>query len=139
MAQGRRLQHYELIEEIGRGGMGQVWRAKDTRLGRDVAVKILPEEFSDDAERLRRFEREAKLLASLNHPHVAQIYGVDQVGDTCFIVMELVGGEPLSERIARAGSPWTRRSTSAGRSPRGSKRRTRPASCIATSSRPTSA
>ena len=83
MTAGRTLLHYELVEEIGRGGMGHVWRARDTRLGRDVAIKILPPEFSDDEERLRRFEREAKTLASVNHPHIAQIFGVEQVDSTC--------------------------------------------------------
>jgi len=104
MTAGRMLLQYELIEEIGRGGMGHVWRARDTRLGRDVAIKLLPPEFSGDEERLRRFEREAKLLATLNHPHIAQIYGVEQVDSTCFLVLELVGGESLAERLAREGS-----------------------------------
>ena len=75
--------------------MGEVYRARDTRLGREVAIKVLPAHFADDEERLRRFEREAKSLAALNHPNVAQIHGVDQVGDTCFLVLELVPGETL--------------------------------------------
>jgi len=81
--------------------MGEVYRAKDTRLDREVAIKVLPEHFADDLERLQRFEREAKSLASLNHTNVAQIYGVDQVEDTCFLVLELVPGETLEERLAR--------------------------------------
>ena len=85
--------------------MGEVYRAKDTKLGREVAVKVLPEHFAADAERLKRFEREATTLAALNHPNVAQIFGVDQVGDTCFLVLELVPGESLEERLKRGPLP----------------------------------
>jgi serine/threonine protein kinase len=85
--------------------MGEVYRARDTKLGREVAIKVLPEHFADDEERLKRFEREAKTLASLNHPNVAQIFGVDQVGDTCFLVLELVPGESLEERLKRGPLP----------------------------------
>jgi len=81
--------------------MGEVWRARDTRLDREVAIKVLPEEFAGDEERLRRFEREAKTLAALNHPNVAQIHGVDQIGHTCFLVLELVPGETLEDRLKR--------------------------------------
>jgi DNA polymerase IIIc chi subunit len=98
---GTRLGPYEILAPIGAGGMGEVYRARDTKLGREVAIKILPEHFADDEERLKRFEREAKTLASLNHPNVAQIFGVDQVGDTCFLVLELVPGESLEERMRR--------------------------------------
>jgi len=98
---GSRLSFYEVLAPLGAGAMGEVWRAKDTRLEREVAIKVLPEHFADDEERLRRFEREAKTLASLNHPNVAQIFGVDQVGDTCFLVLELVPGESLEERLKR--------------------------------------
>jgi serine/threonine protein kinase len=73
---GTRLAHYEITAAIGKGGMGEVWRAKDTKLGRDVAIKVLPEEFTKDAERLARFEREARLLASLDHPGIASIYEI---------------------------------------------------------------
>ena len=92
---GRQLGGYQILAPLGAGAMGEVWRARDDKLGREVAIKVLPEHFADDAERLRRFEREAKTLASLNHPHIAQIFGVDQVGDTCFLVLELVEGESL--------------------------------------------
>ena len=121
--------------------MGEVYRAKDTRLEREVAIKVLPEELADDEERLRRFEREAKTLASLNHPNVAGIHGVDQEGDVYFLALELVPGRgPGRTRLSSADRwPWTKRSTCAGRSPRGWRRRTRPASCTATSSRPTCA
>ena len=85
--------------------MGEVYRARDSRLGREVAIKVLPERFVEDEERLQRFEREARSLASLNHPNVAQVFGVDQVDDTCFMVMELVPGVDLSERLARGALP----------------------------------
>jgi len=93
--------------------MGEVYRAKDYKLGREVALKVLPEHFADDEERLRRFEREAKTLASLNHPNVAQTFGIDQVSDTCFLVLELVPGESLEERLRRGLLPIERRSRAA--------------------------
>jgi len=102
---GQTLSHYEILGPLGAGGMGEVWRALDTRLERDVAIKVLPEHLAHDQERLLRFEREAKSLASLNHPSVAQIFGVDQVGDTYFLVLELVPGETLEDRIARGALP----------------------------------
>ena len=98
---GQTLAHYEIVEPIGRGGMGEVFRAKDKKLGRDVAIEVLPEEFARDPERLVRFKREAKVLASLNHPNIAAIYGFEQSGDTHYLVLELVPGETLAERIAR--------------------------------------
>jgi serine/threonine-protein kinase len=101
MAAGRVLAHYRLVEQIGEGGMGVVWKAVDTTLDREVAVKILPEAFADEAERLARFEREAKLLASLNHPNIATIHGLHRDGDVHFLVMELVPGENLDERLRR--------------------------------------
>ena len=94
---GQKLAQYEVVEPIGAGGMGEVYRARDTKLGRDVAIKVLPEEFSRDKERLDRFEREAKLLAQLNHSNVATLYGFEDG----YLVMELVEGETLGERIAR--------------------------------------
>jgi len=81
--------------------MGIVYRARDTKLGRDVAIKFLPPDFSQDSERLSRFEREARVLASLNHPHVATLYGFEEALGTHFLVMELVEGETLADRIAR--------------------------------------
>src|SRR5438876_10026541 len=85
--------------------MGEVYRAKDTRLGREVAVKILPDAFTQDPERLARFRREAQVLASLNHPHIAAIYGLDEANGTQFLVLELVDGESLDRRIARGKFP----------------------------------
>ena len=100
---GKTIGHYEILEPLGAGGMGEVYRARDTTLDRDVAIKVLPEDFAADPERLARFEREAKLLASLNHANIAAIYGSEDEGDQRFIVMEVVEGETLAERIARSG------------------------------------
>src|SRR5215467_233413 len=99
LTSGQKLYHYEVLSPLGAGAMGEVWRARDTRLGREVAIKVLPEAMMRDEERLRRFEREAKTLASLNHPNVAQIHGVDRDGDVCFLVLELVPGESLDVRL----------------------------------------
>ena len=90
---GRRLSWYEVTGPLGRGGMGEVWRARDTRLERDVAIKMLPADVAADAERAARFEREAKLLAALNHPCIGQIYGFEEADGERFLVLELVGGE----------------------------------------------
>ena len=102
---GQSLSFYEILGPLGAGAMGEVYRAKDTRLEREVAIKVLPEHFAEDEERLRRFEREAKSIAALNHPNVAQIHSVDQVDETCFLVLELVPGETLEDRIARGALP----------------------------------
>jgi serine/threonine protein kinase len=102
---GRELLHYRLVAEIGEGGMGQVWRAVDTTLDRDVAIKVLPRELSSDVERLARFEREAKLLASLNHPNIAAVYGFQEADGIRFIVMELVEGEDLEAKLERGPLP----------------------------------
>ncbi|HEU4364649.1 MAG TPA: serine/threonine-protein kinase, partial [Candidatus Krumholzibacteria bacterium] len=101
----KKLGNYEIIEQIGAGGMGEVFRARDTRLGRDVALKLLPPAFADDPERLGRFEREARLLAALNHPNIAAIYGLEQAEGKRFLVLELVHGEDLSARIAQGPIP----------------------------------
>ena len=102
---GSTLSSYKILGPLGAGAMGEVYRARDTKLGREVAIKVLPTHFADDEERLKRFEREAKTLASLNHPNVAQIFGVDQVGELCFLVLELVPGESLDERLKRGPLP----------------------------------
>ncbi len=102
---GQMMKHYRLIECIGAGGMGVVWKALDTTLEREVAIKVLPEIFAEETERLARFEREAKLLASLNHPNIAAIYGLHQAEGQRFIAMELITGEDLSERLSRGPMP----------------------------------
>src|SRR5438046_4924047 len=107
IASGTKIGPYEVLAPIGAGGMGEVYRARDTRLGRDVAIKILPSAFTGDADRLSRFEREARVLATLNHPHIGAIYGIeDAPTDTGLpitaLVLELVEGETLAERIARS-------------------------------------
>jgi serine/threonine protein kinase len=99
---GTRLGPYEVVEPLGAGGMGEVYRARDTRLGRVVALKVLPAAFAADPDRLARFEREAKTLAALNHPHIAQIYGLEHSSNAFALVMELVEGDDLAARIARA-------------------------------------
>jgi Protein kinase domain len=100
-----RLGVYEVTAQIGEGGMGAVYRATDTSLGRQVAIKVLPDAFAADPDRLARFEREAKTLASLNHPHIAGVYGFEKSAGHCALVMELVEGEDLSQRIARGAIP----------------------------------
>jgi serine/threonine-protein kinase len=102
VAPGTRLGPYEIAAQIGAGGMGEVYRATDTRLQRQVAIKVLPAEFAADPERLARFEREAQVLASLNHPHIAHIYGLERAADTTGIVMELIEGQTLADRLALA-------------------------------------
>src|SRR5215472_17253113 len=101
LSAGSRLGHYEVVAPIGAGGMGEVYRAKDTKLGRDVAIKVLPEVFAQDPARMTRFEREAKVLAALNHPNIATIYGVEERA----LVMELVEGPTLHDRIAQGAVP----------------------------------
>ena len=105
LTSGSRLGVYDITAQIGEGGMGQVWRGTDTTLGRQVAIKILPDAFAADPERLARFEREAKTLASLNHPHIAAIYGFEKSSGMHALVMELVEGDDLSQRIARGALP----------------------------------
>ncbi|MGH9740262.1 MAG: protein kinase domain-containing protein [Candidatus Acidiferrales bacterium] len=102
---GTKLGPYELIAPLGAGGMGEVYRARDTKLGRDVALKVLPEAFASDAERMARFQREAKLLASLNHTNIAAIYGLEDSGSTHALVMELVPGPTLAQRIKNGPLP----------------------------------
>src|SRR2546426_9539243 len=100
-----RLGPYDILAPLGAGGMGEVYRARDTKLGRDVAIKILPELFAADPERLARFEREAHLLASLNHPHIAAIYGLEESNGPRALVLELVEGPTLADRIAEGAIP----------------------------------
>jgi serine/threonine protein kinase len=104
LATGAKLGSYEVIAQIGAGGMGEVYQAHDTKLGRDVAIKVLPEAFAHDPERLSRFQREAKMLAALNHSNIATIHGLEQSNGTSYLVMELVTGETLADRVKREGA-----------------------------------
>ena len=135
---GSRLGVYDILAAIGEGGMGQVFRARDTKLNRDVALKVLPESFANDADRLARFTREAQTLASLNHPHIAAIYGLEESEGITALVMELVEGDDLSDRIAKGAIPIEERCPSRSRSRRRSKRRMSKGSFIAISSPRTS-
>src|SRR5450759_2943111 len=101
---GTELGTHKILALIGVGGMGEVYKAHDTKLRRDVAIKVLPESFARDADRLARFRREAQLLASLNHPNIATIYNIEDSNNTTYLVMELVPGETLAERIKREGA-----------------------------------
>ena len=102
---GVTLGPYSITAKIGAGGMGEVYRARDTKLDRDVALKVLPQAFTEDPDRLARFEREAKVLASLNHPNIAAIHGLEESGGTNFLVLELVEGATLADRIKRGPIP----------------------------------
>src|SRR5215470_11002565 len=102
---GSRVGPYDILSPLGAGGMGEVYRAKDTKLGRDVALKILPASFTSEPERVARFRREAQVLASLNHPHIGAIYGLEEANRTQFLILELVDGESLDKRIARSPIP----------------------------------
>src|SRR5215510_10344891 len=102
---GAKLGYHEITALIGRGGMGEVYRARDAKLKREVAIKILPDEFSRDPVRVSRFQREAEVLASLNHPNIAAIFDLQEANDTRFLVLELVEGETLADRIVRGPIP----------------------------------
>jgi eukaryotic-like serine/threonine-protein kinase len=104
---GTRLGPYEILSALGAGGMGEVYRATDTALGRDVAIKTLPDGFARDPERVARFKREAQVLAALNHSHIAAIYGLEEVNGGQFLVLELVEGDTLAQRIATGPVPVT--------------------------------
>ena len=107
LASGTRLGPYEIVSPLGAGGMGEVYRARDTRLGRDVAIKVLPQHLSSNSEVRARFEREAKTVSSLNHPHICVLHDIGREGDADYLVMELVEGETLATRIARGALPTT--------------------------------
>jgi serine/threonine-protein kinase len=102
---GARIGPYEVVALLGEGGMGKVWRAHHTSLKRDDALKVLPEAFASDPERLARFQREAQILASLNHPNIAHVYGLEESDGTKALVMELVEGPTLADRIAQGPIP----------------------------------
>jgi serine/threonine-protein kinase len=102
---GRTVGHYRILEKIGAGGMGEVYRAQDTKLGRDIAVKILPEAFARNPDRVARLRREAQVLAALNHPNIAAIYDLDESDEHFLLALELVPGPTLGERLARGPLP----------------------------------
>src|SRR5215831_7847390 len=104
-ATGAHLGFYQILEPLGAGGMGAVYRAHDTKLNRDVALKVLLPEVANDPERLARFRREAQVLASLNHPHIGGIHGLEKSNGTVALVLELVEGPTLADRIARGAIP----------------------------------
>src|SRR5271169_7242314 len=104
LTNGTRLGSYEVLALIGAGGMGEVYQAHDTKLERDVAIKVLPEAFAHDAERLSRFQREAKMLAQLNHTNIATIFGLEHSDGTHYLVMELVPGDTLQQRVKQDGA-----------------------------------
>jgi serine/threonine protein kinase/WD40 repeat protein len=106
--EGRTLAHYEILERLGAGGMGEVYRARDTRLGREVALKILPEQFAEDPSRLARFEREARAIAALNHPNIVTVHSVEEADGVRFLSMELVEGQTLSRILPKDGLPLER-------------------------------
>ena len=105
---GTTLGPSSVTAKTGQGGMGDDWQARDTTLDRDVALKVLPEAFTSDPDRLARFEREAKVLASLKHPNIGSIYGLEEAESVRALVLELVEGPTLADRIAKGGFPWTR-------------------------------
>ena len=102
---GKRLEHYEILEQIGAGGMGQVYRAHDEKLDREIALKVLPEKFAANADRLRRFLQEARAVAAMNHPNIVTIYSVEESDGTHFLTMELIKGTCLTEHIPEDGFP----------------------------------
>src|SRR5215471_17156989 len=105
LAPGQKLGPYEVVSPLGAGGMGEVYRARDTRLGRDVAIKILPKELSTDPTRKQRFEREAKTISSLNHPNICTLYDVGSQDGVDYLVMECVEGETLAKRLEKGSLP----------------------------------
>ena len=133
LSAGMRIGPYDLLEPLGEGGMGQVWKARDARLLRDVAIKVLPEALADDPERLTRFERECQILASLNHPNIATIHGVEETPSGRALVMELVAGPTLAERISSGPVPVHDALVMARDSQMPSRRRTSAASSTAIS------
>jgi len=129
---GRTLGHYRIFEHLGEGAMGVVWRAEDTKLGRHVAIKLLPDEFAADEDRLSRFRNEATVLAAINHSNIATLYGMEEADGRHLLVMEYVRGESLDQRIARGAIPVDEASPSPTRSPAASRSLTSRASFTGT-------
>ena len=134
IAAGTRLGPFEILAPLGAGGMGEVYRARDTRLGRDVAIKVLSAEFAADADRKKRFEQEARAASALNHPNIVTIHDIGTQGDTVYIAMEFVDGRTMREVLGAGALPTRRLLDLATSSPTGSPRRTRPESSTGTSS-----
>ena len=132
LTSGTKLGPYEIIAPLGAGGMGEVYRANDMRLGRDVALKILPESFARDADRLRRFEQEARAVAALNHPNILAMFDIGEQNGAPFIVSELLEGESLRAALDRGVCRSARRSNTGCRLRMGWRQRTKKASSIAT-------
>ena len=132
LAPGTRLGPYEVISPLGTGGMGEVYRARDARLGRDVALKVLPEEVSLDMDRLSRFEQEARSASALNHPNIITVYDIGQAGRVSYMAMELVEGMTLRELCASESLPVRRAIGVAVQIAEGLARHTRPGSSIGT-------
>ena len=105
LSPGTQLGQFKIVGLLGKGGMGEVYRAKDTKLDREVAIKVLPEDFAQNSERLTRFEREAKILASLKHENIGHLYDFQEEGDVRYLVLELIEGETLADRIERGPLP----------------------------------
>ena len=135
---GKSIAHYTITEKIGEGGMGEVYRATDTKLKRDVALKVLPESFTQDPQRVARFRREAEVLASLNHSNIGAIYGLEESAESQVLVLELIEGETLGERISRGAIPLEEPTQIAFQKQKHSKPLTTRGSFIATSNLPTS-
>lgn len=131
---GTKIGPYDIRGVLGFGGMGEVYRARDARLGREVALKVLPQAVATDPQRIARFEREAQLLASLNHPHIASIYGFEDSDGVHALVLELVESQTLAERIGKGNPPSTKPCPLPGKSLRLSSTRMSAASFIGTSS-----
>jgi eukaryotic-like serine/threonine-protein kinase len=138
LTSGTKIGPYEIASLLGVGGMGEVYRSRDSKLGREVAIKVLPSAVGAEPDRLARFRREAKLLASLNHANIAAIYGLEDSGTAHALVMELVEGPTLADRVKSGPSPPTKLSPLPNKSAKHSNTRMIGASSIATSSPPTS-
>ena len=135
---GKTLSHFKITAKLGEGGMGEVYRAEDSKLGREVAIKVLPEAVAGDSKRLARFEREAKAIAALSHPNIVTVHSIESIEEVHFITMELVEGQTLSELLPRGGCSLVGCWRSPSRSPMRSAAPTARESRIATSSRTTS-